>query len=80
MWRRLARPQVLIVLDASLPTIRRRRKMGFGGKYLEIERRRLGHARSRSDLVVDTDLLTEDQVLDVVLSELGRLGVRPRRA
>ena len=58
-----ASPDILIYLDASLDTIRKRRAIDWGEEYLAEERLRLAHAREHCHLYVQTDKLNEDQVL-----------------
>jgi deoxyadenosine/deoxycytidine kinase len=80
MWRRLSRPEVLVYLDASLATIRRRRNVSFGADYIETQRRRLAHARYHATVRVNTDPLSEDEVLEQVVGALEALGVTPVEA
>ncbi len=77
MWQRLSRPQVLVYLDASLATMRRRRDPSFPAALLEEQRRRLQHARHHCQIYVCTDPLTEDQVLAQVVAALKRSGLVP---
>ena len=74
MWQRMARPDVLILLEASLDTIKRRREASFGESYLAEQRRRLAHAAAHADLIIHTDELTPDQVLDRAVSFLRGQG------
>lgn len=64
MWQRIARPDVLIYLDASLPTIRARLRVDWGQGYLDELNRRLMHARAHADWILDTDGLTVEAVCD----------------
>ena len=75
MWQRLSRPQVLIYLDASLPAIRRRRHIDYGEGYLREQRHRLAHARHHCTLYVNTDALSEKEVLAKVTAALDELWV-----
>ncbi|MFL5732264.1 MAG: hypothetical protein ACJ78Q_03605 [Chloroflexia bacterium] len=60
LWQ-LSNPGVLIYLDASLPTIRRRRRAKWRQEILDQEHHRLSHARRHCDLFIPTDgLLPED--------------------
>jgi hypothetical protein len=60
LWQ-LSEPDVLVYLDASLHTIRRRRRAKWHQNTLDEEHRRLAHAREHCDLYVSTDgLLPED--------------------
>lgn len=70
MWCLLVRPQILIYLEASLDTIRRRGRTSFDVAYLQQQRRRLRHARAHCDIRVDTDDLDEAEVLVVVVKAL----------
>ena len=63
MWQVISRPDVLIYLDASAEVIRRRGQRHYVAGYVEIQRRRLAHARAHCDLYVMTDDMTEAQVL-----------------
>jgi len=78
MWRRLARPQVLVYLDVSLPQLLRRRCVDMAASDLAEQRRRLAHARAHCDLYVPTDPLSEEEVFDRVVAALAALGVAPR--
>ena len=71
MWQRLTRPNLLIYLDASLETVRRRRHLAdFEAWILEQERSRLRHAREHCDLYIDTDALDPASVLRLALEYL----------
>ena len=72
MWQRITDPDVLIYLDASLDTIRlRRRDPEFPPWIFEQETIRLRHAQLHCDLYVDTDPLTPEQVLEIAISWLS---------
>jgi len=70
MWERIARPDVLIYLDASLPTIAERRHIDWGEVYLAEQNRRLSHARQHCHHYVPTDGLSEEEVLERALDFL----------
>src|SRR5215210_2384363 len=53
LWQ-LSRPDLLIYLDASLPTIRRRRKARWPQSMLDDEHLKLAMARKHCDLYVHT--------------------------
>ncbi len=70
MWRRLANPDMLIFLDVSFEVATKRRRLSWRKRdYLE-QQRRLAHARQHADLVIHTDTLTPQQVLQQVLDTL----------
>lgn len=78
MWRRLARPDFLIYLDARLETIARRRRIDWGQERLDQLNARLAHARAHADLILPTDDLTLPQVLARVQAALSRAGIEPQ--
>ncbi|MBU0490658.1 MAG: hypothetical protein KKA73_20940 [Chloroflexi bacterium] len=64
MWQRIARPDVLIYLDAGLATIRRRRpNTTYTVRDLDTAHHRLRHARQHAHLIIATDARTEAAVL-----------------
>jgi hypothetical protein len=79
MWQRITDPDLLVYLDASLETIRRRRHdPEFPLWILEQEIARLRHARAHCHLYVDTDPLTPEEVLGIVMSWLRESGIEAR--
>ena len=71
MWHLISKPDVLIYLDAGLPTIAQRRNIDFGEDYLAVLHHRLRDARAHCDLYLRTDALTEEEVLQQALNYLG---------
>ena len=70
MWQRLTNPDILIYLTVSYPlTIERRRLDWTDGEYTE-QLHRLRHAREHANLVINTDQLTPQEVLDQTISFL----------
>jgi hypothetical protein len=68
MWQQLASPDILVFLVVSYPeTLRRKGFHWTEEEYLE-QLRRLSHARSHADLVIDTDPLTPDEVFEDALA------------
>jgi ABC-type cobalamin/Fe3+-siderophores transport system ATPase subunit len=62
MWKRITNPDVLIFLQASFAVSTARRKLNWNeSDYLE-QQRRLAHALTNADLVVDTDSLPPEEV------------------
>ena len=70
MWQKIANPDILIFLDASFPVSTARRKLTWQKVDYEEQYRRLNHARSHAQVVIDTDDLTPGQVLQRVLDFL----------
>jgi deoxyadenosine/deoxycytidine kinase len=71
MWQRITNPDVLIFLNVSYELTLKRRNLSWNlGEYQE-QQRRLEHARQHADLVLNTDGLGAEDVLDRVLEFLG---------
>ena len=72
MWRRINPPDLLIYLDVSLEAAHRRGRTGHGWdqEYLDRQKARLEHARAHSDLYLDTDDMSEEEVLARVVEFL----------
>jgi deoxyadenosine/deoxycytidine kinase len=78
MWQRISQPDVLIYLDASLAVVAERRAADWSEEYLAKLNRRLSHARQHCDLYVQTDGLSEEEVLERALDFLRAFPL-PRR-
>ena len=72
MWQKIAKPDILIFLDASFPVSTARRKLTWQKKDHEEQYRRLRHARQHANIVIDTDDLNPEQVLKKALDLLQR--------
>ena len=70
MWQKSAKPDILIFLAASFPVSTARRKLNWQQKDHDEQLRRLGHARQHADLVIETDDMTPEQVLQKALDYL----------
>ena len=77
MWQRVTHPDVVIYLDASLETIRRRLKVDWEQEDLDRMNRRLAHARAHAHFYLDTNPLTPAQVCERVAEFLISMGVHP---
>lgn len=77
MWRRIARPDFLIYLDARLDTIARRRRIDWGQERLDVLNARLAHARAHCDFYLPTDDLEPSQIVDWVCTALAEMGISP---
>jgi len=70
MWQIITKPDLLIYLHSSFQNSTSRRKLDWReADYVE-QLRRLAHAREHANLNVDTDDLTPEQVLHIVLDFL----------
>ena len=74
MWQQLTKPDILVYLQASCARGARRRKMGWTEAEWEEQQRRLAHARSHADLIVETDPLSIEEVLELVIKFLRKKG------
>lgn len=70
MWQKITNPDLLIFLDASFPVSTERRKLTWQKKDHDEQQRRLSHAREHANLLIDTDHLTPEQVLQEALDYL----------
>jgi cytidylate kinase len=70
MWQIISRPDLLIYLAASFPVSTARRKLDWREKDYQEQLRRLAHAREHAHLIIDTDNLTPEQVLQKALDFL----------
>jgi RNase adaptor protein for sRNA GlmZ degradation len=75
MWR-MSQPSHLIYLDVSMDAIRQRRKVSWGQPYLDDENERLAHAREHADIVIDTDNLTAQEVVNAALQSLEKTSTK----
>ena len=74
MWQKIARPDILIYLDASFPVSTSRRRLNWQKKDHDEQRQRLAHAREHANLFLATDDLTPEQVLQKVLDYLKEIN------
>ena len=70
MWRVISKPDLLIFLHASFPVSTARRKLNWQEKDYHEQSRRLSHAREHAHIMIDTDDLTPNQVLQKALDFL----------
>jgi guanylate kinase len=70
MWQKISKPDILIFLDASFLVSTARRKLNWQKKDYEEQVRRLEHARQHAHLVIETDDLNPEQVLQRALEYL----------
>ncbi len=70
MWQILSKPDILIFLHASFPISTERRKLNWRIQDYEEQSRRLSHAHDHAHIIIDTDDLTPEQVLQTALDYL----------
>lgn len=73
MWKRITNPDVLIFLDATYPLTIERRRLDWTEADWTEQQRRLSHAREHADLYINTDDLSIEQVLEIVIAFVGKL-------
>ena len=71
LWNR-RQPDILVVLDAQLATIRRRRIVPWGDDRLAVQRERLCDAFKHADVYIHTDDLSKDDIVQKVLEHIRR--------
>ncbi|MFO8037233.1 MAG: hypothetical protein R6U57_11460 [Anaerolineales bacterium] len=70
MWKRMVDPDFLIYLDVSYHVSNQRSGYQVKKSIFQKEADRLQHAREHADLVINTDELSPNEVLDLVLKVL----------
>lgn len=70
MWQKISNPDVLIYLNASFPVSTIRRRLNWLKSDHDEQLRRLSHARQHANLLIDTDNLIPEQVLQKALDYL----------
>jgi deoxyadenosine/deoxycytidine kinase len=72
MWQLIAKPELLVYLSASFPVSSTRAKLDWQERDYDEQLHRLAHARAHADLLIETDDLTPEEVLQKVLGFLRR--------
>lgn len=71
MWQKLSQPEVLIFLDASYETCTERKALSWTPEEYQTQRKRLKHALDHSDIYLQTDELSEEEVFNKVRENLS---------
>ncbi|MEA2008932.1 MAG: hypothetical protein U9O54_07405 [Chloroflexota bacterium] len=75
MWYKIAKPDILIFLDVSYAVAKQRQGAGKWQRSLyQKQVTRLRHARKHADLLLNTDNLSPEEVLQNVLGYLKKIG------
>ncbi len=72
MWQAITNPDILIFLECSFENSTIRRKLNWQRADHEEQLRRLSHAFEHSQIVIDTNSLTPDEVLARALDALKK--------
>ena len=70
MWQRITNPDYLIFLEASFASCTARRRLNWNEADFEEQLRRLSHARQHADLIIETENLSINDVLERALQFL----------
>ena len=73
MWQVISKPDVLIYLHSSFLTSTARRRLDWQERDYNEQLRRLAHAREHAHIVIQTDELTPDAVLQNALDSLNKI-------
>ena len=68
------KPDVLVMIDATLPAIKKRRRVSWTEERLVVQHERLRDAREHADLYVQTDDLSASEVWEKVIAFLREKG------
>lgn len=70
MWQAITNRDILIYLNCSFENSTARRKLNWTAADYEEQLRRLSHALAHADLVIDTNILSPEQVFFTALNFL----------
>lgn len=70
-WNR-HKPDFLIMIDAALPAIKKRRLVNWDQSRLDLQHERLKDAQENADLYIQTDLFSKEEVLQQVINFIRR--------
>lgn len=60
-------PDILIMIDATLPAIKKRRLVFWDQERLDVQHKRLSDAKAHANLFIQTDAYTADEVREQVI-------------
>lgn len=63
----MKQPDLLVMIDATIEAVRKRRKVSWDGERIKVQHERLRNARENADLFIQTDNLDKDAVLNKVI-------------
>ena len=70
MWERMTHPDILLYLDVSYSYTIKRRNLNWSLQEYNTQVDRLRHAREHAELIINTDSLSPQEVLDQVMKFL----------
>ena len=71
MWKKIANPDILIYLVVSFENTLKRSTLNWKEKEYQEQLRCLEHAKSKADLIVQTDEMTIEEVINYVVGYLS---------
>lgn len=60
-------PDILVMIDATLPAIKKRRLVYWDQERLDVQHKRLADARAHANLFIQTDAYNADEVREQVI-------------
>lgn len=75
MWKRISNPDILIYLDVSFENSTKRTGTTWSSDIFDKQIKRLEHAKEHSNLYIDTNDRSPEQVLDIVLHNFQEFGI-----
>jgi len=73
MWQRLVNPDVLIFLEASYQVTLQRKPFRWTEKEYQEQKHRLRHAFEHADIHINTDQVSPEEILAIILEFLKKL-------
>lgn len=70
MWQKITKPDILIYMDVSYAISMQRKRLNWTEAEFNEQLRRLEHACEHCDILIDTDTLNPEQVLQQILAQL----------
>ena len=74
MWKKIAKPDVLIFLQVSYAATLERSHLSWSESEYQTQLKRLEHAFEHADLLIDTDSKTPEEIFKIVIEFLGNRG------
>ncbi|MBQ1461997.1 MAG: hypothetical protein II430_01255 [Selenomonas sp.] len=65
-------PDILVMIDATMPAIHKRRTVYWNEDRLAVQHKRLADARAHADLYIQTDNYNAEQVRDKVINFVNK--------
>jgi hypothetical protein len=72
MWQRLTNPDVLIYLFVSYEKTLQRRNLNWSKREYQIQIDRLKHAKEHAHILIDTDLLSPEEVSNMAIQSINK--------